>query len=307
MARSAPPAVVLGARPGGIAAVLPPSGQRSLWRDTARSFFRRKPATVGLALIAVFLLAALIGAYATPYNPYRSSLRDRLQPPSAAHLLGTDGFGRDILSRILRGASITLEIGVVAVTIGAVFGCLQGLIAGYYRGWVGAALMRFTDALLAFPLLLLALAIMATLGRGITNVVIAVGIATMPRFARMMQAEALSVSQRDYVLAARAVGATARRILFSHVLPNALSSVIVMATLYVSTAILAEATLSFLGLGPAPPTPTWGSMVNDGSAVLRTAPTAALFPGLAITLVVLGFSLVGDGLRDALDARLRVR
>src|SRR5262249_50875503 len=147
-----------------------------------------------------FVLAAVIGLFATPYDPYRSSLRDRLLAPSAMYLMGTDGFGRDIFSRILRGASIAVEIGVVAVRIGAVFGCLQGLIAAYYRGWIGAIIMRFTDALLAFPLILLALAIMATLGRGTENVMIAVGIATMPRFARMMQAEALAISQRDYVL-----------------------------------------------------------------------------------------------------------
>lgn len=281
--------------------------QRGLWGDAFRSFIRRRLAVVGLVLVVLFVATALIGAFATPYDPYRSSLRDRLQPPTAEHPLGTDGFGRDIWSRILRGASLTLVIGVVAVTIGAVLGGLQGLVAGYVRGWIGAVLMRFTDALLAFPLILLALAIMSTLGTGPVNVMVAVGISTMPRFARVMQAETLAVTNRDYVLAARAVGATGRRILLHHILPNALSSVIVLATLYVSTAILTEATLSFLGLGPPPPTPTWGSMVNDGSAVLRTAPWVSMFPGLAITVVVLGFSLAGDGLRDALDTRLRDR
>jgi peptide/nickel transport system permease protein len=292
---------------GGAVAALALGRQRSLWLDAVQSFLRRRSAVVGLVLVVLFLATSLVGAFTTPYDPYRSSLRERLQPPSAAHLLGTDGFGRDIVSRILRGAPLTLVIGVVAVTIGAVLGCLQGLIAGYFRGWPGAVIMRFTDALLAFPLILLALAIMATLGTGPINVMIAVGISTMPRFARMMQAETLAVSRRDYVLSAHTIGAPTRRILLHHILPNALSSVVVMATLYVSTAILTEATLSFLGLGPAPPTPTWGSMVNDGSSVMRTAPWVAVFPGLAITLVVLGFSLAGDGLRDAMDAKLRGR
>jgi peptide/nickel transport system permease protein len=167
--------------------------------------------------------------------------------------------------------------------------------------------MRFTDAMMAFPLILLAMAIMATLGPGLGKVMLAVGISTMPRFSRMMQAEALSVSRREYVTAARSVGAGTWRILFRHVLPNSFSSVLVMATLYISTAILIEATLSFLGLGPQPPTPTWGSMINDGSNVLQSAPWVAIFPGIAITLTVLGFSLAGDGLRDALDIKLRDR
>jgi ABC-type dipeptide/oligopeptide/nickel transport system permease subunit len=167
--------------------------------------------------------------------------------------------------------------------------------------------MGFTDAMLAFPTLLLALAVMATLGPGLANVMIAVGVSTMPRFTRMMEAEVLSISRREFVTASRAIGASTPAILLRHILPNALSSVLVMATLYISTAILAEATLSFLGLGPPPPTPTWGSMINDGSSVLQPAPWVVLFPGLAITLTVLGFSLVGDGIRDALDTRLRDR
>ncbi|MBI3978068.1 MAG: ABC transporter permease [Chloroflexi bacterium] len=307
MARTVTDAVAVDASAPEASAAPTWARHRSLWRDAVRSFFRRRSAIVGLALVSLFLVTALVGELGTPYDPYRSSLRERLQPPSAAHILGTDGFGRDIFSRILRGASITLVIGVVAVTIGVILGSVQGLIAGYFRGWIGAVIMRFVDALQAFPLILLALAIMATLGRGPVNVMVAVGIATMPRFARMMQAESLSVSRRDYVTAARAIGASTWRILFQHVLPNSLSSVIVMATLYVATAILTEATLSFLGLGPPPPTATWGSMVNDGSNVLHSSPWVAVFPGLAITIVVLGFSLAGDGLRDALDAKLRDR
>jgi peptide/nickel transport system permease protein len=221
--------------------------------------------------------------------------------------MGTDGFGRDIRNRILTGAPLALAVGVVSVAGGGLVGCALGLMAGYYRGKVGTAIMRLIDAMLAFPTLLLALAIMATLGPGLTNVMIAVGFSTLPRFARMMQAEVLAISEREYITAARAIGAPARSIILRHIVPNSVSSVLVMATLYVSTAILAEATLSFLGLGPRPPTPTWGSMINDGSSVLQGAPWVVLFPGLAITVTVLGFSLVGDGLRDALDTRLRER
>lgn len=280
---------------------------RTFWRDMLRSFRRDHAAMTGLALVLFFLLASAWGAFAMPADTNRSRLAQRLQPPSAAHVMGTDGQGRDILNRVLAGAPLALAVGVISVAGGGIVGCLLGLLARYYRGKVGTIIMRVVDAMLAFPTLLLALAIMATLGPGLTNVMIAVGFSTLPRFTRMMEAEVLSISEREYVTAARAVGAPTRAILLRHVLPNAFSSVLVMATLYISTAILAEATLSFLGLGPRPPTPTWGSMINDASSVLQSAPWVALFPGLAITITVLGFSLVGDGLRDALDTRLRER
>ncbi len=280
---------------------------RTFWRDTARSYRRRTSAMIGLGMVLVFLVATLVGLFGTPATTNRSSLSQRLRPPDLTHPFGTDGFGREILFRVLQGAPLALAVGVVSVAIGSILGTLQGLLAGYYQGKVGAVIMGFTDAMLAFPTLLLALAVMATLGPGLLNVMVAVGVSTMPRFTRMMQAEVLSIAAREFVTASRASGATTARVLFRHILPNALSSVLVMATLYVSTAILAEATLSFLGLGPPPPAPTWGSMINDGSSVLQPAPWVALFPGLAITLTVLGFSLVGDGVRDALDTRLRDR
>ena len=261
----------------------------------------------GLVLIAIVLVAAIIGLVAVPESANRSVLGQRVNPPSAAHLFGTDGSGRDILMRVLLGAPLSLAVGVVAVAIGCVLGAAQGLIAGYRGGLVGAAIMRFTDAMLAFPALLLALAVMATLGAGLTNIMIAIGLSSMPRFTRVMQAEVLTIRNRDYVLAAEAVGASTMRVLIQHILPNALSSMLVLSTLSISTAILAEATLSFLGLGPRPPTATWGSMISDGTSVLESAPWVVLFPGLAITLTVLGFSLFGDGLRDALDVRLRDR
>jgi peptide/nickel transport system permease protein len=280
---------------------------RTFWRDMTRSFRRNPAGMVGLVLVLLFLVAAAWGALASPADTNRSSLSQRLKPPSSAHIMGTDGFGRDIRNRILTGAPLALAVGVVSVAGGGLVGCALGLMAGYYRGKVGTAIMRLIDAMLAFPTLLLALAIMATLGPGLTNVMIAVGFSTLPRFARMMQAEVLAISEREYITAARAIGAPARSIILRHIVPNSVSSVLLMATLYFSTAILAEATLSFLGLGPRPPTPTWGSMINDGSSVLQGAPWVVLFPGLAITVTVLGFSLVGDGLRDALDTRLRER
>lgn len=280
---------------------------RTFWRDTIRSYRRQPSAMAGLVLVLLFLVASVWGAFFTPATTNRSNLATRLKPPSGAHLFGTDGFGRDIVNRVLQAAPLALAVGVVSVALGSVISCLLGLVAGYYRGKIGAVIMRCMDAMLAFPTLLLALAIIATLGPGLTNIMIAVGVSTLPRFARMMQAEVLAISEREYVTAARSIGASTASLLFRHVLPNALSSVLVMATLYISTAILSEATLSFLGLGPRPPTPTWGSMINDGSSVLQSAPWVVLFPGLAITLTVLGFSLVGDGLRDALDTRLRER
>ncbi|MBV9170254.1 MAG: ABC transporter permease [Chloroflexi bacterium] len=279
---------------------------RTFWRDTAGALRRQRGAMLGLALVALVVIAAVVGM-GVPESVNRSSLGQRLVAPGAAHVFGTDGSGRDIFQRVLLGAPLSLSVGVVAVLIGSVLGSVQGLLAGFRGGWIGAIVMRFTDAMLAFPTLLLALAIMATLGAGLSNVMIAVGLSSMPRFTRLMHAEVLSIRSREFVVAARAVGAPTFWILFRHILPNALSSVLVLATLSISTAILAEATLSFLGLGPRPPTATWGSMISDATSVLQTAPWVVLFPGLAITLTVLGFSLVGDGLRDALDVRLRER
>jgi peptide/nickel transport system permease protein len=279
---------------------------RTFWRDTARALRRQRGAMLGLLLVALVVVTALIGL-AVPETANRSSLGQRLVPPGTAHLLGTDGSGRDILQRVLLGAPLSLAVGVVAVLIGSVLGSLQGLVAGFRGGLIGAIIMRFTDAMLAFPTLLFALAIMATLGAGLSNVMIAVGLSSMPRFTRLMQAEVLSIRSREFVVAARAVGAPTFWILFRHILPNALSSVLVLGTLSISTAILSEATLSFLGLGPRPPTATWGSMISDATSVLQSAPWVVFFPGLAITVTVLGFSLLGDGLRDALDVRLRDR
>jgi peptide/nickel transport system permease protein len=283
------------------------AGGRTFWRDTFRALRRQKGAMIGLALVALVLVAAAIGSVAVPESANRSNLGQRLRAPSANQPFGTDGSGRDIVLRVLLGAPLSLAVGVVAIAIGCVLGSVQGLIAGFRGGLLSAAIMRFTDAMLAFPTLLLALAVMATLGAGLSNVMIAVGFSSMPRFTRLMHAQVLSIRSREYVTAAQAIGASTTRILLQHILPNAISSILVLSTLSISTAILAEATLSFLGLGPRPPTATWGSMISDGTSVLETAPWVVLFPGLAITITVLGFSLFGDGLRDALDVRLRDR
>lgn len=284
------------------------SEPHTFWRDTAGRFARNRAGMVGFCLIVVFLVVSGWGLFGTPASTNRSNLGDRLQAPSAAHLMGTDGQGRDILRRLIAGAPLALAVGVLSVAGGGIIGCSLGLVAGYYQHKTGAVIMRLVDALLAFPTILLALAIMATLGAGLTNIVIAVGFSSIPRFARLMEAEVLATRQQDYIMAAEAIGAPPFRvIMLRHILPNSLSSVMVMATLYVSGAILIGAALSFLGLGPSPPTPDWGSMITDAQSVLQSAPWAALFPGLAIMLTVLGFNLAGDGLRDALDVRLRER
>ncbi|MFN8521605.1 MAG: ABC transporter permease [Chloroflexota bacterium] len=260
-----------------------------------------------MCLVGLVVLAAVIGVLAVPDSVNRSSLATRLRPPSLTQPFGTDGGGRDVLLRVLAGAPLSLTVGVVAVALGGLLGSAQGLVAGFRGGMGGSFVMRCADAMLAFPALLLALAVMATLGPGLPNVMVAIGLSSMPRFTRLMHAEVLSIRNRDYVVAAEAIGAGLSRILLQHILPNALSSILVLGTLSISTAILAEATLSFLGLGPRPPTATWGSMISDGTSVLESAPWVVLFPGLAITMTVLGFSLFGDGLRDALDVRLRDR
>jgi peptide/nickel transport system permease protein len=231
-------------------------------------------------------------------------MKERLRPPSAAHLLGTDDFGRDILSRILYGSRISLQVGFVAVGIAGSIGILFGLLAGYLGGWVDNLLMRTMDVLLAFPAILLAVTIMALLGPNTTNVMIAIGIAYIPIFARVVRGTVLSIKPNEYVEAARAVGASELRTLVQHIVPGTSGPIIVQVSLALAYAILAEAALSFLGLGTQPPTPTWGSMLSFGREFVREAPWFAFFPGFAIFLTVLSLNLVGDGLSDALDPRL---
>jgi peptide/nickel transport system permease protein len=250
-------------------------------------------------------VVALVGPMATPYNPTAMQLVGRLQPPSNQHLLGTDELGRDILSRLLAGAAVALLVGITSVGIAGSVGVSLGLIAGFYGRIIDNIVTSVMDVLLAFPSLLLALVIVAALGPSLTNAIIAVAIAKVPQFARLVRATVLTTKESDYVVAARAAGATNTRLMKDHVLANSFAPVIVHASLSFGTAIVAAATLSFLGLGAQPPTPEWGSMLNEGQQVLRTAPWVATFPGLAILVTVIGCNLVGDGLRDALDPRLR--
>lgn len=267
-------------------------------------FARNRLGVVGLLITVAFVAIAAIGPWVAPYDPIAQDLPAQLQSPSRDHLLGTDDFGRDILSRIMVGSRISLLVGVIATGIGAGLGTLAGLFAGFYARLDGV-IMRAMDILLSFPSVLLAVAIIAILGPSLTNVMIAVGINSIPAYARLVRATVLSVKEHDYVLAARALGGREVRIMGRHVLPNCLSPIIVYSTLQIGGAILTASILSFLGLGVQPPDPEWGQMVNAGRGWLQQAPYIATFPGLAIFLVVMGFNLLGDGVRDVLDPRLR--
>jgi peptide/nickel transport system permease protein len=253
----------------------------------------------------LFLLTAAFGPLFAPYDPYAQDLYNVLSKPGWTHPLGTDSLGRDTLSRLIYGARITLAVGVVAVMIGATVGSILGLVAGFFGGWINTIIMRLTDALMAVPPLLLALVLAALLGTGIRNVMLAVGFSLMPVFSRLVCGQTISVRENEYVLAARAAGARSQRVLARHIFPNCLASLIVQITLTMGGAILMEASLSFIGLGIAPPAAAWGSMVYDGYRYLTTYPVLSFAPGLAVMIVVLAFNMVGDGLRDSLDPRLR--
>jgi peptide/nickel transport system permease protein len=259
----------------------------------------------GCLIIFLFVFTAIFTSWLSPFDPFAQSIRQRLRPPGDPYWLGTDGYGRDILSRIIWGSRISLTVGVVAVAIGATLGILVGLVAGFFGGAVDNLLMRIIDILLVLPTILLALVIVAMLGAGVFNLMIAVGIANAPRFARVIRAEVLAVKQMVFVNAASALGASSIRLMARHILPNILASILVLSTLRIAQAITTEASLSFLGLGVPPPTPTWGSMIADGRIYLRTSPWVAIIPGIMIMLIVMAFNLFGDGLRDLLDPKLR--
>jgi peptide/nickel transport system permease protein len=255
-------------------------------------------------VVLVTLLALFVAALPVP-DPTDQSVLFRLKPPSPEHVLGTDRLGRDILSRMLWGARVSLLVGVGVVALSATVGTLLGVVAGYFRGWPSDLVLRLTDILLAFPPLILAMVTVTVLGNGLFTVVLAISIGIVPRFARVARATILAIRERDFVDAARALGASTRRIVIQHVLLNAVDPLIVLCTLLVPTAILTEALLSFLGLGVTEPTPTWGNMINAGQLVLVEAPWLTLFPALAIVLTVLAFNLIGDAIRDALDPAVR--
>jgi peptide/nickel transport system permease protein len=259
---------------------------------------------IGALLILALILVALLAGVLAPFDPV-SQLARRLTAPSNQYLLGTDEFGRDVFSRIIYGSRISLYVGVVSVGIALGIGGTLGLIAGYFGGWIDNLIMRLMDVMFAIPSLVLAIAITGILGPSLQNAMIAIGIVYTPTFARVARGPVLSVVQHEYVQAARTVGAQDWRIIVRHVLPNVTAPIVVQTTLSLSTAILAEAVLSFLGLGTQPPEPSWGTMLGTGRKFMETAPWVAVFPGVAIMLAVLGFNLLGDGLRDALDPRLK--
>lgn len=275
--------------------------------ETIHRFTNNKVAVVCFLVLAFVTLLALFGPFVAPYDPLEQDLANNYREPSREHLLGTDDLGRDTLSRLIYGARISLGISLSSVSLGVLVGAILGLLAAYYGGWLDSAIMRFMDFLLALPGILLAIAIVAVLGKGIVNTILAVAIFAVPTFARLIRGSALSVQELDYIEATRALGASDLRIIFKHIVPNALTPVVVQATLSLGTAILISSGLSFLGLGVQPPHPEWGAMLSKGRELIRTTPVVAIAPGVSITLVVLCFSMVGDGLRDALDPRLRNR
>ncbi len=273
--------------------------------ETWRRFSRNRGAVVGLAIVLVYIGMALFADLLAPYSPIDGQLAEKLQPPTMAHPLGADELGRDLLSRLLFGARSSLEIQLAAVVFALVIGVAWGLMAGYFGGFVDDVSMRVCDVLLAFPSILLAIAIVAILGNGLVSIVLAVGAVSVPQFARLVRGVVLGIRETEYVEAARAVGESSVSILWRYVLPNATAPIIVQTTLRMATVLLTAAGLNFLGLGVVPPTPEWGGMLSNAREYMFLSVHVTAIPGLAITLVVIGFNLLGDGLRDALDPRMR--
>ena len=272
-------------------------------RRALRRLQRNRAALAGMVVILVLVIAAIFAPFLAPYNPYTVTLETRLQPPGAAHLLGTDELGRDILSRLLYGARVSLWVGIVTVVLAGLIGVAGGLVAGYLGGYWDAVIMRLVDVFLAFPVIVLAIAIVAVRGPGLTNVLIALALVYWTTYARVARSVVLILREEEYTWAARTLGASPSRIMVRHLLPNAIAPLVVLASLGMGNAIVAEAALSFLGIQP--PEASWGSMLNVGMGFLRDASFLSITPGLAIFVTVLGFNLLGDGLRDALDPRLR--
>lgn len=277
----------------------------SLWRDALHRLRRHRVGMFGVILVSLLLFGGIFGPYIAPYDPNSMDFGVRFAPPSLAHPLGADDFGRDILSRIMHGARVSLQVGLISVGIAATAGTVLGMVAGYAGRLVDETIMRIMDVIFAFPAILLAIAILAALGKGVVNAMVAIGIVYIPIFARIARGSVLSVRQEEFIEAARAVGATDTRIMFRHIFPNILAPLIVETTLSLAFAILAEAALSFFGLGTQPPDPSWGRMLSEGRDYFNQSIWMALFPGLAIMLTVMGFNFLGDGLRDVLDPRMK--
>ena len=270
-----------------------------------RRFARNRGAVFGLAVFLAIVLMALFADVLAPYDPLVQGVGPANEPPTLTHWAGTDSFGRDMASRIIHGARIALVVGVVAVLLAMIVGVGLGLVAGYYGGWVDVVIMRVMDGLFAFPIIILAIAMMAVMGFGVKNVIIAVAVGFVAPFARVTRGDVLAVKEEPYIEAARLAGVRSRAIMFRHVLPNVLAPIIVQAALRVSGAIITESGLSFLGLGPPPPTPVWGSMIAEGRNFIVMAPHISTIPGIALMVTIVGLNLFGDGLRDTLDPRLR--
>ncbi len=270
-----------------------------------KRLLRMRLALVGGGLVLIVLIAAVLASVAAPYSPTQQNIRDLLRPPTPAHPFGTDELGRDTLTRVMFGAQASLEVGIIAVGISVALGSVLGLFAGYMRGATDATLMRIMDGFLALPTLVLALAITAMLGPSLNNAMLAIGVTGVPVFARLVRGQVLSVRELEFVHAARSLGAGHLRMISRHILPNVMSPIVVQASLAMPAAILAEAGLSFLGLGVQPPTPSWGGMLNTAKGYLQQDAWLAVAPGVAIFVTVLGFNFLGDALRDALDPRLR--
>lgn len=277
-----------------------------LWTDALRRMRRSPAAIIGASIVGFFVFVAVFAPFLAPYDPTRGNLAESYLPPNAEHWFGTNIQGQDVLSRIIFGSRMTLGIAVMSVTIGVTIGTVLGALAGYFRGWVDAVIMRAVDIMLSIPGLLFAIAVVTFLGRGIVQIAIAIAILNIPIFARLLRASLLSLRESDYVIAARSVGVRGPALLMRHMLPNAIGPLIVQATLALATAVVDAAALGFLGLGPPDPrTPEWGMMLSDTYRYLNDAVYLAFFPGIAIVVSVLGFNLLGDGMREALDPKLR--
>lgn len=282
--------------------IVPRTAGAAVWRRLRRN----RGALVGMLVLTIFALSGLVAPWLAPYDPYRSDLEGSLAGPGPTHLLGTDELGRDILSRIIYGARLSMVIGGISVSIGVILGVPIGLFAGYFGGRIDLFSQRAIDVLLGFPSIILAIVLVTMLGVGLVNVMIAVGIVSVPTYARLIRGQVLSLKTQEFVEAARALGAGSVRIVLRHIFPNTLAVLIVQTTLQVASAILAAAALGFLGLGVQQPTAEWGAMLSTARQYIQLAPHTLIFPGLAIMLTVMGFNLLGDGLRDALDPRMKL-
>ena len=275
-------------------------------KSSVARFLRNNPlALFGSIVIVVTVFLSAAVPILPIQDPIHQDLPNRLKPPSLQHLFGTDNYGRDVFSRVIWGGRISLLVGIFSVAIGSLIGVTLGIISGYFRKYADVVIMRVTDILLSFPALLLAMAICAALGSSLWNVIIAISIVTVPRFSRLVRGSTLAIKEVDFVEAARALGQSPAKIIFFHVLPNVLSPILVLATLWIPAAIITEASLSFLGLGVMPPTPTWGNIISEGKSYLQNAPWISIFSGISIVLVVMAFNFVGDAVRDAFDPRLK--